>query len=361
MALDIKYCYSRPELKSQGRITLMNYLEGRYNILRSDSQIPPGTTYTGEFTADMKNPEAVIESIWEKYQAEGVAAKRSLNESAPRPPSSSQDIEPPAEETLVPTEEPTEVKTPDETPDEDTKPKRKYTKKVTVDIPVSTPAVDLQPVLDSIQSINENIGILAEGIQGGLQEGGLERTRIQAAIDLQGMLTKDIILPTLSWLIKLAAHAVGEARGDYGWKEGVEKLDDVVTTLTDMIDNSLELLTAVDDEARNNEAIEDLYIEGGDEEEGGEDEDEEQSKRVTKKPPGKSGVPPKRIQGLSSADTIYTMTVDGKELNFSMADLTDKNRFPNSLLNKMGTVLGIQLTPVERVQKLTLICDSFTD
>jgi len=55
MAIDVKYCYSRPELRAYNRIALMNYLEGRYHIPRAASQAPPG--YTGEFTATSKSPK----------------------------------------------------------------------------------------------------------------------------------------------------------------------------------------------------------------------------------------------------------------------------------------------------------------
>lgn len=367
MALDIKYCYSRPELKAQSRISLMNYLERRYGVPRSDSQAPPN--YTGEFTADLKNPEAVTEAIWIRYQEEGVANKKSLSGSALRPPAGSV-IEEPEPRVDMPDEPPVETKEEvpmdePETTDPEVKSKRAYRKKVSIDIPVSTPAVDLQPVLTAVEDITKNIGILAGGIQDGLLAAENERKQLKALLNLQSRLTKDIILPTLSWLVNLSAHAVGEVRGDYEWEGGKEKLAEVVDTLTGMIDDSLDTLAAIET-IDDTDPIEDLYIEGGDDEEEEEQEEEEEeveekSKRSTKQPPGKSGIPPRRIQGLTVTDQIYTLEVEGKELNFSMADLTDKEAFPNALLDKMGATFGIPMAPLPRVKKISTICDHFTD
>ena len=58
------------------------------------------------------------------------------------------------------------------------------------------------------------------------------------------------------------------------------------------------------------------------------------------------------------ADKPYQMTVDGEDLEFTMAELTDKKAFPNGALNKMGISLGLQLAPVDRVTKISLICES---
>ena len=300
--------------------------------------------------------------IWRRYQEEGLAGKKMLKAGAPRPPKDDTGDEPeekPKTEDAPPAE--TKKAAPKKSaPAAKAAPKKAKEKTVPVNVS-EPPRIDLQPLLDEVKALNGSLGLLAEGIQGGLQEAQAERKQLFALVEMQQMLIQNVILPALGAITKLSGHGIGELVGDFTWPKGA-KLGEEVGRVQALIDGASTAIAEPKKAApkkRTRKTTKKAEKQAPPEEpKSPPAQQDTKSKRQTKKPPKKSSVPPKKLKTPAPNDRTYQLDVEGKELSFTMAELTNKKTFPQGLLNKMGVSLGLQLAPVDRVTKISLICEA---
>lgn len=328
-----KLCYSKPDLRTAKRISLMKYIEQRWDVPRGKSKASPGYPKDGPYTGDLRTPEECINFIWAKYQEEGTAGTTQLSKTAPRAES------PPVEEESAP---PVEVvkeekkEAPVEKAEEEPKPK-KTSNKLTVSAPatgITLPEIE-DTVIAALTPLSEILGERLDQIEGKINT-------IESVLQVLADQHKSLLDIHKSVLL-LVASAEAKIDGDESpIKEGdaPQLLSDALDVLTNA--TVLKRLTASSPPTRKTrktkaKAQPKAELE---EETVPEEEPEEEPEKVVDKPEEKSTPKPRSKRKTASATEEFTVDIDGEEHTYRLGDLANAKKFPRTMLVKIAAAIG---------------------
>jgi hypothetical protein len=317
--LDPKYCYTKSQLRGTMRIKLMIYAEARWTIPRAKSWLQkPGfeslpRDYSGPWTGDYKPVEALINFIWSKYRKDGHAGEKQLLKKSPRPPEDSPPKKGRGNTSSGPAERPPST-------EEDSTPQKIKIRPASDEAP---PEVTESGV---VYELNTRILHIEQGI-----------ATIHRKIDAIGPCLQDIMRVVLelgarqSKLATISHFLSGLECQTMRLIEGVRVKDESILSIVRDLEEVLREMQAIpkaSDKSNGKSA-------GLDSEQG-----------LTK------------YQPAPASDHAIHVTIDGKGIDITVADLLDEKRFPDKQLVKIGAAVDLDLRQVSsRVQRVGLIRD----
>lgn len=318
--LDPNYAYTRPQLREVPRFFLQAYLEQRYNIPRAKSKAPPN--YDGVLTATIKEEESLIELIWEKYQEEGIAGKKTLLKGAPRPPAEGK--EPEELEVDDKKEKPKRAPEPEKTkPPKQAKPKEEK------------PAAEFEPpgrsqaVLKAVlKAIQEHMAPVFEYHELATNERKAIFDEVEAGNTMVESLGIEVdrLREGLRSILVLVSSLFGDIRGeDFGIDdETIQKAFQVGWEVTEPLGET------------GHETEEEV------------EEAEEEAEKTTEA----------KVSTVTYEEgAAYNVEIGGKMHTVSMTNLQDESVFDSSLLGQLAAELGLEARGVPRVRIIPLIWD----